>query len=180
MNIERKTAVGANLHELLYGRLLYKEFQMKTTGKDARLELLAMQTKLSTLWIFALLNVVFRDIHELFRPGFLAEIMTGTVGGVVMTDGLLLQAGIMLELLIVMVLLARILPYRTNRWANMIVGLFAAVYILISGTNDLDDIFFAAVELITALLIVWFAWRWPSPESEDVSAYAPTSLRYQD
>ena len=149
---------------------------MQSIRKDAQLELLAMQTKMSTLWVFALLNVVFRDIHELFRPGFLAEIMTGTVGGVEMTEGLLLQAGIMLELLIVMVLLARVLPYGLNRWANIIVGLFAAVYILISGTNDLDDMFFAAVELVTSLLIVWFAWRWPNPELEDAGSYATTSL----
>ncbi|MEM7111752.1 MAG: DUF6326 family protein [Chloroflexota bacterium] len=149
---------------------------MKSTRTETRLELLAMQTKLSTLWIFALLNVVFRDIHELFRPGFLAEIMTGTVGGVEMNEGLLLQAGIMLELLIVMVLLARILPYRPNRWANIVVGLFAAVYILISGTNDLDDIFFAAIELLTSLLIVWFAWTWPNPEAEKSRAFTAASF----
>ena len=32
---------------------------------------------LSAAWIFVLLNVIFRDLHELFRLGVLAEMMTG-------------------------------------------------------------------------------------------------------
>ena len=33
---------------------------------------------LSTLWIFVLLNVIFRDLHEFFRAGMIEEIITGT------------------------------------------------------------------------------------------------------
>jgi hypothetical protein len=33
------------------------------------------KAKLSTLWIFFLLNVIFRDLHELFRSGFLERVM---------------------------------------------------------------------------------------------------------
>ncbi|WP_420629671.1 DUF6326 family protein [Candidatus Leptofilum sp.] len=126
---------------------------------------LDVKALLSTLWLFGLLNVIFRDIHELFRPGFLAEIMTGTVNGVAMTEGLLLQAGIMLELLIIMVPLSKILPYRPNRWANIIVGVLGIGYVLGNGANDLDDSFFAAVEIVTLALIVWLAWRWPKIRS---------------
>ena len=126
---------------------------------------LDIKALLSTLWLFGLLNVIFRDIHELFRPGFLAEIMTGTVNGVAMTEGLLLQAGIMLEILIVMIPLSRILPYKLNRWANIIVGVLAIAYVIGSGVNDLDDTFFAAVEVVTLAVIVWLAWKWPkSPQ----------------
>lgn len=48
---------------------------------------LDVRAKLSSLWVFALLNVI-RDIHELFRPGFLEEMMTGTVGDVQMRGSL--------------------------------------------------------------------------------------------
>lgn len=51
---------------------------------------------LSTLWVFVLLTVIFRDIHELFRQGFLEEIMSGEVNGVEMTETTLLIAGIAL------------------------------------------------------------------------------------
>lgn len=123
---------------------------------------------LSTLWIFVLLNVIFRDIHELFRPGLLAEMMTGTVNGVQMSEGVLLAAGIALEILLVMVILSRVLAYRVNRWANIIVGILAIGYVVGNANanlHDLDDIFFAGIEVVTAFVIVWLAWTWSESEA---------------
>ena len=130
----------------------------KTTGMD-------MKAKLSTLWIFVLLNVIFRDIHELFRPGLLEEMMTGTVNGVQMTEGVLLVAGIMLEILIAMVILSRVLEYRVNRWANIIVGVIAIPLVIGIGPKDLDDMFFATIEVMALSLIIWYAWKWPNLEA---------------
>ena len=133
---------------------------------NQKLIALDMKTKLSTLWIFVLLNVIFRDIHELFRPGLLEEMMTGTVNGVQMTEGTLLLAGIMLELLIVMVILSRLLTYSVNRWANIIVGAIAIAFVIaVGGPKDLDDMFFAAVEVVSLALIIWLSWRWPKQEA---------------
>lgn len=123
-----------------------------------------MQARLSTLWIFILLNVIFRDIHELFRPGVLEEMGTGTVGGVQMTEGLLLRAGILLEIPIAMVLLSQVLPYRVNRWANIVVAPLVILSVLAARPSDLDDIFFASMEIVALLVIAWAAWRYPKPE----------------
>jgi hypothetical protein len=123
-----------------------------------------MKAKLSISWVFVLLNVIFRDIHELFRPGLLAEMMTGTVNGVQMTEGTLLVAGIMLEIPIAMVLLSRVLPYRINRWANLIAGVIAIPLVIGIGPKDLDDMFFATIEVVSLTLLIWFAWKWPNPE----------------
>jgi hypothetical protein len=141
--------------------LIQKRRKMNSIKKTPGLD---MKAKLSTLWIFVLLNVIFRDIHELFRPGFLAEMMTGTVNGNPMTEGFLLLAGIMLEIQIAMVILSRMLKYRINRWANIIAGLISMASIIVVGVNDLDDIFFAGVEIVALVLIVWFAWKWVNPE----------------
>jgi len=115
---------------------------------------------LSTLWLFILLNVTFRDIHEFFRPGLLQEIMTGTVNGVEITEEMMLLAGMVLELAILMVILSRVLRYRLNRPANMVVSVLMIVSVLANGTNDLDDIFFAAVEIAALAVIIWLAWNW--------------------
>ena len=123
-----------------------------------------MKAILSTIWIFVLLNVLFRDIHELFRPGFLEEIMTGTVNGNQMSEGLLLTAGIMLEIAIAMVILSRVLNYRVNRWANISAGVVTIGFIIANGANDRDDLFFAAVEVVALAIIVWYAWKWPAPQ----------------
>ncbi len=127
---------------------------------NAKIFMLDTKAKLSTLWIFLLLNVLFRDIHEFFREGLLAEMVTGTVNGVVVTEETLLIAGIVLEIMIVMVVLSRILEYRINRWANIIIGVIAIPLILTSIPRDLDDIFFTSVEILTLLFIIWSAWRW--------------------
>ncbi len=115
---------------------------------------------LSTLWIFVLLNMIFRDIHEFFRLGLLEEIMTGVVNGNQVTEQVMLIGGIMVEIPILMVLLSRILDYRINRWANIIIGAMTIALVIGMGQKDLDDLFFATVEVISLSVIVWLAWKW--------------------
>ena len=125
----------------------------KTIGMDVK-------ALLSTLWIFVLFNMIFRDLHEFGRPGFLEEIMTGIVNGVQITEELMLLGGIMAEVPISMVLLSRVLKYRVNRWANIMAGAITITFVINNGVKDLDDIFFAAIEIVALALIVWCAWKW--------------------
>lgn len=123
---------------------------------------------LSTLWIFFLLNMLFRDIHEIPTVEFLDEALTGKVNGVEVTDELLLVGGFLIEFFLVMVPLSRVLPYAINRWTNIVVGVLAMAITVSSNTApDLDDLFFASVELVTLALIVSLAWRWKT--AKDVS-----------
>ena len=131
----------------------------KTTGVDRK-------ALLSTLWIFVLLNIIFRDFHELGRPGFLQEMMTGVVNGTRITEEMMLLGGIMIEIPILMVLLSRVLKASVNRWANLVAGVFAIATVLINTrTPDLDDIFFATIEIAALAVIIWLAWRWPQQEA---------------
>lgn len=127
---------------------------------------------LSTLWIFVLLNMLFRDIHELFRPGMLEQMISGTVNGTEITPVLMLVGGVMLELAIVMVLLSRVLPYRINRWANIGVGVITLGFVFAYSTApDLDDLFFTAVESVALVIIVGTAWRWSERNQPSTSFY---------
>jgi hypothetical protein len=127
-----------------------------------------MKAKLSTMWIFVHLNIIYRDIHELFRPGFLEEIMSGIVNGVQLTEEFMLVAGILWEIPIAMVLLSLVLAYRVNRWANIIAGLITIAFIVFNGAQDLDDMWFYAIVVITLLSIIWYAWKWrnSSPQTQ--------------
>ncbi|MBE9029308.1 hypothetical protein IQ266_05970 [filamentous cyanobacterium LEGE 11480] len=124
---------------------------------------IAMKAKLSTLWIFFLLNMIFRDIHEFVEPGFIAEIMTGKSNGNPITEQMLLLGGVMIEVPIAMVLLSRLLPYRANRWANIIVAVIYLSLIIIFGTTDLDDTFHLVMEIAALSCVIWSAWRWRNP-----------------
>ena len=119
------------------------------------------QTLLSTLWIFVILNIFARDIHELGRPGMLEQVMSGVVDGVTITPGLMLLGGIMFEVFLVMVVLSQVLKHRTNRCVNMIMGLIAiAIVVMTNLSPDLDNIFFMIIEIITLVSIIGIAWRW--------------------
>jgi hypothetical protein len=134
---------------------------MTTQKLTARID---RRSVLSTAWIFVLLNVIFRDLHELFRPGMLEEMLSGTVNGVTVTDQVLLLAGVMLQLPLAMVLLSRVLPDRASRWANLVAALASVAIVLVptlvTSTPDLDDLLFAAAELVGLLFIIGSAWTW--------------------
>ncbi len=124
-----------------------------------------MKVRLSTLWVFAMFNYIYADIFTLIDPGARKQIMTGQVGPIQITPGFLLGAAILMETAIAMVLLSRVLEYRANRWANMIIGAVHTAAVILSlfvaGTMPaLYYIFFATIEIACTLLIVWYAWRW--------------------
>ncbi len=130
----------------------------KTTGLD-------MKVKLSTLWIFVLFNIIFSEFHKLLQPGFLEEVMTGTIYGVQMTQEVLLLGAIVLEIPIAMGLLSRVLKYSVNRWANIIAGAITMALVIGNGSTDLDNIFFTTMVVVSTSLIVWYAWQWPKQEA---------------
>ncbi len=126
-----------------------------------------MKEKLSLLWIFAMFNYIYADILTLMDSSILKEIMTGSVGGLEMSQGFLLAAAILMETAIVMVFLSRVLKYRANRWANIISGTIhtAAVFLsMFVGTPTLYYMFFGIIEIGTTSSIVWLAWKWHQPE----------------
>jgi len=119
------------------------------------------RAKLSALWVFVFLNMIFRDLHELGRPGFLEEIMTGVVGGVQITDGIMLVGGIMIAIPLLMIPLIQFLSYKANRLSNLIIGTLQIVSVIgVNRVPDFDDVFFAVIELVALLLIIRLAWAW--------------------
>ena len=123
-----------------------------------------MKVRLSILWIFVMFNMVFADIVGFMDPGALEDIMTGNTG-IEITQGLLLVFSILLEIPIAMIVLSRVLGYRINRWANMIAAVITILFVVGGGSTSLSYMFFAAVEVLCMLLIIWYAWTWPNPEA---------------
>ena len=118
--------------------------------------------RLSTAWMFILLTMIFRDLHEFGRPGFIEEIQSGVVGGVVITEGLMLFGGVLATLPIAMAVLPRYLSRRVNRWANGIIALVNAGLLAPNLLNDLDDMYFTSLQLLALGFILWIVIRWRS------------------
>lgn len=128
-----------------------------------------MKVRLSTLWIFVMFNMVFADIVGFMNPGALEDIMTGNVG-IEITQGLLLVFAILLEIPIAMIVLSRVLKYSVNRWANIIAAVITILFVVGGGSTSLSYIFFATIEVLCMLLIIWYAWTWPNPEASTDSS----------
>jgi Sec-independent protein secretion pathway component TatC len=125
------------------------------------INLLAMKTKLSTLWIVVLFNMLFRDIHEFARTGYLEEMLAMTSNGAQIPEGFLLAAAVVLEIPILMIFLTQVLNVKVNRWVNLIAAVFMIVAIVSNNlAPDLDDLFYVAFECVALLLVIWYAWRW--------------------
>ncbi len=147
----------------------------KNTGID-------MKVRLSTLWLFATLNYLYCDVVTVMDPQKLKQFLAGTVGGMEITQGFLVGAGILVEIPIAMVILSRILKYRPNRWTNIIAGIIMTVVqilTLFSSRPATYYIFFSIIEIASTSLIVWYAWKWSRPAVEAMPvahrAHQPTA-----
>ena len=129
------------------------------TGLNERVALLEKKAVIFALWIFVLLNFIFRDLHEIGKAEFLEEALTGTYDGRELTEALFLLGGIMVEIPIAMALMTWILPLRSNRWANIITPPLWGLT-LVGAAGDLDDYFHFSLMLIALSAIVWQAWTW--------------------
>lgn len=134
-------------------------------GPNERIARLEKRALLSALWMFYLLNFIFRDLHEIVKAEFLADALNGTYNGVEVTEALFLLGGILIEIPILMMLMAWVLPVRANRWANLVVAPLYALLVILGAPGDLDDYFFAGLELIALAIIAWQAWNWERPTS---------------
>jgi len=119
------------------------------------------KTKLSLLWLFILLNIIFRDIHQFAMKSELEMLLTGTYNGVVITEELMLLGGILVQIPIGMVLFSHLLTRRIGRPVTFIAVLVTSGAMLSSAPSDMDDTFHLVIELVAMVAILWTAWRWP-------------------
>ena len=125
---------------------------------------------LSTLWIFLAANYIYCDHLSLLEPGAVNGLMAGQIGSIQITQGFLLSAALIIEIPILMIVLARVLKYRVNRWVNIIAGVLLVLIQVGSmgfGTPPtLVYLSYSALEVVVNLLIVWLAWKWRNPDSQ--------------
>jgi hypothetical protein len=108
-----------------------------------------------------MINVAMADIF-----GFQMALMAGQLTAEVQfPEVAMLAFAIIMEIPIAMIVLSRVLKYGVNRWANIIASVITIAFVILGGSASLVYYFFAAVEIVCMLVIIWLAWRWPHPES---------------
>ena len=130
---------------------------MNTNKESARI-MEDVQIKMSALWVALMFVWQQGDVLRLYSGDF---IMGEDVTGEMISQELMWMASaIWMTIPVIMLFLSLTLPYKANRWANLIVGIFFVVLNLIGlPSYPLGyDLFFIIVGLVFNVLIVWYAW----------------------
>ncbi|MBK8954305.1 MAG: hypothetical protein IPM34_01950 [Saprospiraceae bacterium] len=121
------------------------------------------KTLFSTLWVFATLNYLFCDVMGLMDSNLLNQYLSGTVNGMEMNDNFLLSSAILMQFPIGMVLLSRVLNYKSNRLTNIIAGTIMTIVqtaTLFVGSPIKYYLFCSIIEITTTISIVVLAIGW--------------------
>jgi len=113
---------------------------------------------LSGLWVALMLIYLFGDVLRIYAGDF----TPGQVGGLQLTQTMLMLMAVIMLLPIVMLFLSLTLTYPMIRWVNIIVaiGLFIFNIIGLPGYPGAYDKFLIIVGLVFNVLTVWYAWNW--------------------
>ena len=107
-----------------------------------------MRARISWMWVYVMLNMVYADILSFMYPGNLRQIMEGHADQIVITPRFLLLAAVVTQIPIAMVVLTQVLPQRAARWANLVASVLTIVYVIGGGSDSPHYIFIAALETV--------------------------------
>lgn len=127
-----------------------------------------MKIKLAVLWLFVAVAMSANTILYFVVPGVIDEIRAGEIVGMQAGHGLILVMAITYYWVpLVMAVLSLTLKDKANHWANIILGIFYAGFILFELAMNVTTVAYPYVMLmdtsavVAAALIVWYAWKWP-------------------
>ena len=135
------------------------------TNKKTAGNLLDVRIILAVLWAAGMLSSLNGDTYRL-------SAMTKPLG---VSPELLSVYALVLVGHVFMSGLTLTLTPPVSRWANRIIGIFYAMFILVFEVLHLFvwrsagyEIVWSTAQLVFALLVVWYAWKWTNPEVQPV------------
>jgi len=113
------------------------------------------------LFLFA-----YGDIFGFFRTGLIEEVIAGDVSGIEITQVFLFGISVYIAIASVMVFLSLVLRPRVNRWANIVLPILYIASIAISSVGETWAYYYfmSIAETALLVLIIWYAWTWPTRE----------------
>jgi hypothetical protein len=127
-----------------------------------------VKIKLSALWASLMLSYFLGDVLRIFSGDFDTYIAEG---GLPFSSGMYLGIAMLMVIPVVMVFLSLTLPYKVNRWANIILPIFFFIFNLVGlpTYRSMYDQFLILVGLGFNVLSVWYAWKWTKEDHVEVS-----------
>ena len=123
-----------------------------------------VRLKISALWTSVVLCYIYGDYFGLYKPGTLQGILDGRMGPLgPTTQTVLVGTSILMAVPSVMVFLSLVLRPGVSRWVNIVLGVFYTLIMLVTLRGAWTFyILLGLVEVVLTVLIVWYAWTWPT------------------
>lgn len=123
-----------------------------------------IKIKLAALWTSVLFCYVYGDYFELYVPNKVDDLLKGN--NILDSPTTLLIASIVMAIPTLMIALSILLKPKINKLLNIIFGTLFTIMMLLIAVNSLTSwyrfyVFFAILESLITMLIVWYAWKWP-------------------
>lgn len=108
------------------------------------------------LWITVMVNMIFADIFSI-----IIEIVEGNVIDIPLDVTTMMGiAAVLTNIPILMIVLSWVLPYKFNRWTNIIAAILTIVYIVGGGAWLPHYFIIGGIEIILLIIIVVISYRW--------------------
>jgi len=127
-----------------------------------------VKLKLSAIWVTLMLFYIYADILGFYTPGTIENVVSGEIGCVQITAGFLLVMAIWMAVPSVMVFLSLALKAKVNRWVNIVAAIVSMLVLgatFFAGEFSVRYTFQAVVEGVLMVLILWYAWKWPTKDA---------------
>jgi len=127
-----------------------------------------LRVRLAVLWILMAVAGSIAVLLSMMEEGFIEDVIAGEIEEMTPTAWTYAM-GIPFFLLLVMAFLSVTLKDSTNRRVNIVAGLgFAIVFTMtemerLAGGHVGGDRLFGIPVILGAILIFWYAWKWPKP-----------------
>jgi hypothetical protein len=124
-----------------------------------------VRLKMSALWIAMLFLFAYGDIFGFFAPGQIEEVLGGEASGITITQAFLFSVSVYVAIASAMVYLTLVLRPSITRWMNVVLPVLYIVSIVASAIGESAYfIFLSSAETALLVLIIWYAWTWPTQE----------------
>lgn len=123
-----------------------------------------VKIKLAFLWTSVTLLYLYGDYFELYVPNKTAGLVNGD--NLLDSPFKLFLAAFLLAIPALMVFLSILLKPQINKILNLVIGLFFTTIMIFIGITSIVSwrafyVFYALLESIITIIIVWYAIKWP-------------------
>ena len=164
------TATPRHSQSGVYGQTVttQKEDALKTEAvlDDIKVH---VRFRLAALWTSVMFCYIYADYFKLYQAGTVQGMMQGSMGPLgAASQSVLLGASVLLAIPAAMIFLSIALKPRLSRGLNLGFGtIYTLIELLTIPGGWAFYRLFGAIEVVFTLLVVWYAWGWPSNKHDD-------------